>query len=112
MIKYIDPFLEENTSSFCDFFERLDKKMLVSLTNCKEYIRLTKECEKIKLQYPNLVEIIESAEATNDIYTKEEIQALATYIYNQHKISNYEIYEMYKIVSAECLQWLMITNLL
>ena len=35
MIKYIDPFLEENTSSFCDFFERLDKKMLVSLTNCK-----------------------------------------------------------------------------
>ena len=112
MIKYIDPFLEENTSSFCDFFERLDKKMLVSLTNCKEYIRLTKECEKIKLQYPNLVEIIESAEATNDIYTKEEIRALATYIYNQHKISNYEIYEMYKIGSAECLQWLMITNLL
>ena len=107
MIKYIDPFLEENTSSFCDFFERLDKKMLVSLTNCKEYIRLTKECEKIKLQYPNLVEIIESAEATNDIYTKEEIQALATYIYNHHKI-----YEMYKIGSAECLQWLMITNLL
>ena len=98
MIKYIDPFLEENTSSFCDFFERLDKK------------RLTKECEKVKLQYPNLVEIIESAEATND--TKEEIQALATYIYNQHKISNYEIYEMYKIGSAECLQWLMITNLL
>lgn len=112
MTKYIDPFLEENSSYFCDFFERLDKKMLVSLANFKEYIRLTKECEKIKLKFPNLAEVIESTEATNDVYTKEEIQALATYIYNQHKISNYEIYEMYKIGSAECLQWLMLIDLL
>lgn len=112
MSQYIDPFTKENVTLFGDFFERLDKKMLENLLTCEEYKRLNKENEKIKMKYPSLVEIIESSKAINDVYSKEEMQALADYIQNKHMISNYEIYEMYKIGSAECLQWLMLINLL
>lgn len=37
MSQYIDPFTEENVALFCDFFERLDKKMLDNLSICEEY---------------------------------------------------------------------------
>lgn len=112
MTRYTDPFSEENISSFGDLFNRLDSKMLDNLSACHKYKLLNKENEEIKLKYPHLVDIIESTVAMKDIYSKEEIQALATYIQNQHMINNYEKYEMYKVGLAECLQWLILINLL
>lgn len=112
LTRYTDPFSEENISSFGDLFNRLDSKMLDNLSACHTYKLLNKENEEVKLKYPHLVDIIESTVATNDIYSKEEIQALATYIQNQHMINNYEKYEMYKVGLAECLQWLILINLL
>lgn len=112
MTKYIDPFLEENILSFGDLFNRLDSKMLDNLSACQNYKLLNKENEEVKLKYPHLVDIIESTVAMKDIYSKEEIQALATYMQNQHMINNYEKYEMYKVGLAECLQWLILINLL
>lgn len=112
MSQYIDPFTKENVALFSDFFERLDKKMLENLLICEEYKRLNRENEKIIKQYPSLAEIIESSKAINDVYSKEEMQALVNYIQNQHMINNYEKYEFYKVGSYECLVWLKMINII
>lgn len=112
MSQYIDPFTEENVALFCDFFERLDKKMLDNLSICEEYRWLNIENEKIIKQYSSLAEIIETSKVENDVYSKEEMQALANFIQNQHMINNYEKYEFYKVGSNECLIWLKMINII
>lgn len=112
MKKYCDPFEEENIDKFGEMFDRVEHKLCSNLKNSNAYHELIHSCNTIKEQFPHLLSLIESFEVSYDVYSIDEVKALAKYIENMHMITNYEKFEMYKVGFHECIELFQFLNIL